>query len=291
MTQMLLPVRRALLSVSDKTGRRRARARARRAQHRDPLHRRHGEAAGRQRRCRCARSAATPGFPEIMDGRVKTLHPKIHGGLLGRRGIDEPSWQRTDRADRPARGESLSVRGDDRASRTAPTRRPSRTSTSAARRCCARPRRITPPSPSSVDPDGLREGPCTSWMPERRHHAGDAIAARGEGFRAHGALRHHGGELSRSAPTVSAAERFPQTLPLVFDKAQDLRYGENPHQRAAFYRDPAARGASIATARCCRARSCRSTTSPTRIRRSSACGSSTSPPASSSSTPIPAESP
>lgn len=29
------------------------------------------------------------GFPEMMDGRVKTLHPKIHGGLLGRRGIDD----------------------------------------------------------------------------------------------------------------------------------------------------------------------------------------------------------
>ena len=29
------------------------------------------------------------GFPEIMDGRVKSLHPKIHGGLLGRRGIDD----------------------------------------------------------------------------------------------------------------------------------------------------------------------------------------------------------
>ena len=29
------------------------------------------------------------GFPEIMDGRVKTLHPVIHGGLLGRRGTDE----------------------------------------------------------------------------------------------------------------------------------------------------------------------------------------------------------
>ncbi|HAI69946.1 MAG TPA: bifunctional phosphoribosylaminoimidazolecarboxamide formyltransferase/inosine monophosphate cyclohydrolase, partial [Gammaproteobacteria bacterium] len=29
------------------------------------------------------------GFPEMMAGRVKTLHPKIHGGLLGRRGIDE----------------------------------------------------------------------------------------------------------------------------------------------------------------------------------------------------------
>jgi phosphoribosylaminoimidazolecarboxamide formyltransferase / IMP cyclohydrolase len=33
--------------------------------------------------------SAHTGFPEIMDGRVKTLHPKIHGGLLGRRGVDE----------------------------------------------------------------------------------------------------------------------------------------------------------------------------------------------------------
>ena len=33
------------------------------------------------------------GFPEIMDGRVKTLHPIIHGGLLGRRGIDENVMQ------------------------------------------------------------------------------------------------------------------------------------------------------------------------------------------------------
>src|SRR6185312_11342362 len=46
------------------------------------------------------------------------------------------------------------------------------------------------------------------------------------------------------------AESFPQTLPLVFEKAQELRYGENPHQRGAFYRDPTARGASIATAHC-----------------------------------------
>ena len=29
------------------------------------------------------------GFPEMMDGRVKTLHPKIHGGILARRGLDE----------------------------------------------------------------------------------------------------------------------------------------------------------------------------------------------------------
>ncbi|MDH5304012.1 MAG: bifunctional phosphoribosylaminoimidazolecarboxamide formyltransferase/IMP cyclohydrolase, partial [Gammaproteobacteria bacterium] len=34
------------------------------------------------------------GFPEIMDGRVKTLHPVIHGGLLGRRGIDDAVMQK-----------------------------------------------------------------------------------------------------------------------------------------------------------------------------------------------------
>src|SRR3546814_2036107 len=33
------------------------------------------------------------GFPEIMDGRVKTLHPKIHGGLLGRRDVDSDVMQ------------------------------------------------------------------------------------------------------------------------------------------------------------------------------------------------------
>src|SRR5688572_21447338 len=34
------------------------------------------------------------GFPEMMDGRVKTLHPKIHGGLLGRRGVDDEAMRR-----------------------------------------------------------------------------------------------------------------------------------------------------------------------------------------------------
>ena len=33
------------------------------------------------------------GFPEMMDGRVKTLHPKVHGGILGRRGTDDAIMQ------------------------------------------------------------------------------------------------------------------------------------------------------------------------------------------------------
>ena len=75
-------------------------------------------------------------------------------------------------------------------------------------------------------------------------------------------------------------------------KAQALRYGENPHQKAAFYVEPAHRRGSIATARQIKARNSPTTTSPTPTPRSNASRSSpTSPPASSSSTPTRAASP
>jgi phosphoribosylaminoimidazolecarboxamide formyltransferase/IMP cyclohydrolase len=84
----LVPVRRALISVSDKTG---------------LVDFAHGldalgvslvstggsAAALRQGGVPVSDVSALTGFPEIMDGRVKTLHPKVHGGLLGRRGTDD----------------------------------------------------------------------------------------------------------------------------------------------------------------------------------------------------------
>ena len=54
------------------------------------------------------------GFPEMMDGRVKTLHPKIHGGILGRRGIDDAVM------DEHGRGQSLPVSTGGRRSRLQP---------------------------------------------------------------------------------------------------------------------------------------------------------------------------
>ena len=82
------PIRRALLSVSDKTGIVEL-SRALSARHIEIL-----STGGTARLLSEAgvtvrEVADYTGFPEIMDGRVKTLHPKIHGGLLGRRGIDE----------------------------------------------------------------------------------------------------------------------------------------------------------------------------------------------------------
>jgi AICAR transformylase/IMP cyclohydrolase PurH len=59
---------------------------------------------------------------------------------------------------------------------------------------------------------------------------------------------------------------YPQTLNLHFEKVQDMRYGENPHQSAAFYRDLAPAPARWPTTASCRARNCRTTTSPTPMR-------------------------
>ena len=82
------PVRRALLSVSDKSGLLEL-ARSRSRRNIEIL------STGGTAQLLTANGipvravAAYTGFPEIMDGRVKTLHPKIHGGLLGRRGRDD----------------------------------------------------------------------------------------------------------------------------------------------------------------------------------------------------------
>ena len=91
------------------------------------------------------------GFPEMMDGRVKTLHPKIHGGILARhdRPDDLAGPGRARHPDvRAGGGEPLSVRGHRRPrGRDASTRRSSR-STSAGRAWSARRPRTTPSSPS-----------------------------------------------------------------------------------------------------------------------------------------------
>ena len=133
-------IRRALVSAFDKTGHRRARRRARRA------------TASRSSRPAAPRSScATPGiavvevsdltgFPEMLDGRVKTLHPKIHGGsssAVGRRARRDDRAPRH-HADRPGGREPLSVREDASATRRATEADRSRRSTSAGPRCSGR---------------------------------------------------------------------------------------------------------------------------------------------------------
>ena len=83
-----LPIRRALLSVSDKTGI---------VDFARALHELDVELLSTGGTAKLLNDNGIPvievadytGFPEMMDGRLKTLHPRIHGGLLGRRGEDE----------------------------------------------------------------------------------------------------------------------------------------------------------------------------------------------------------
>ena len=83
-----MPIARALLSASDKRGLADF-ARALAARGVELLSTGGTAQALRNAGLAVREVAGYTGFPEIMDGRVKTLHPRIHGGLLGRRGTDE----------------------------------------------------------------------------------------------------------------------------------------------------------------------------------------------------------
>ena len=153
------------------------------------------------------------GFPEMLDGRVKTLHPTIHGGLLARR--DVPAHMAALAAARHrARStcwSSTSIRSRPRSRRpTARSTRRSRTSTSAARRCCARRRRTGTTSPCSPTP---RSTPAC-WPSSKRDGARrprHALRARGGGASTASATttRAISDYLSSLQPTTAARSEFP----------------------------------------------------------------------------------
>jgi len=244
---MLLPVRRALLSVSDKTGL---------VDLARELARRNVEILSTGGTARLLASngltvrevSSYTGFPEIMGGRVKTLHPKIHGGLLGRRGVDEAVmalhqiepidllvvnlYPFAETVARPNCGYGEAVENIDIGG-PAMLRAAAKNHESVA---------------VVVDP---LDYPAVVAELEA-HHGQTTLAIRSR--LAAKAFAHTARYDTMVASYLGAvhnvaAERFPDAMPLVFDKVQDLRYGENPHQHAAFYRDPAPRGASISTAR------------------------------------------
>ena len=175
------------------------------------------------------------GFPEMMDGRVKTLHPRLYAGLLAKRDDDEHLDGRrraADRAGRPRVREPVPVRADRRARRrraseeivenidiggptmiraaaknsafAAVRRRPGATTRACSRSCA---------SPTG----GCRSTRASGW----RRRPSPAPRA-----------------TTRRSPRGSAQrtyDGFPPTWNDSYEKVADLRYGENPHQQAAFY--------------------------------------------------------
>jgi len=246
-----LPVRRALLSVSDKTGLVEL-ARA--------LQQRGIEILSTGGTARLLASAGVAvrevasftGFPEIMDGRVKTLHPKIHGGLLGRRGVDDAVMAEHGIA-------PIDLLVVNLYPFAATVARPGCTYEDAIENIDVGGPAMLRAAAKNHDSVLVVVDPADypQLLQELDTHQGGSDMATRARLAAK-AFAHTASydamvaaylEAHAAAPAPDAGRPpFPATLALVFEKVQELRYGENPHQAAAFYRDPAARGAGIARA-------------------------------------------
>jgi len=184
--------------------------------------------------------SAHTGAPEVFDGRVKTLHPTIHGGILGRRAQDE--------TEAAANG----IRWIDVVA------------------CNLYPFEATISDPGVSLAEAVEQidigGPCMVRAAAKNHAHVGVVCDPSDYDRVINALSNGGldaptrGQLAVKAFRHTAAydglistwlaARYdagaPQEGGLPIRKVQDLRYGENPHQTAGFYAEPGATGRSLA---------------------------------------------
>jgi phosphoribosylaminoimidazolecarboxamide formyltransferase / IMP cyclohydrolase len=240
------PIRRALLSVSDKTGLIEL-ARALAARGIELLSTGGTARALAEAGIAVREVASVTGFPEIMDGRVKTLHPKIHGGLLGRRGTDDAVMAREGIAPidllvvnlypfaatiaRPGVSYAEAIENID-VGGPAMLRGAAKNHADVA--VVVDPADYAELLATLVANDG-----ATSFALRARLAAkAFAHTAAYDALVADYLARQH-----------EVADPFPPQLGIALTRIATLRYGENPHQRAAFYRTPGAAPDSIASAR------------------------------------------
>nr|WP_024966018.1 bifunctional phosphoribosylaminoimidazolecarboxamide formyltransferase/IMP cyclohydrolase [Pantoea sp. IMH] len=247
------PVRRALLSVSDKAGI---------LEFAQALSQRGVEllsTGGTARLLADAGLSVTEvsdytGFPEMMDGRVKTLHPKVHGGILGRRGQDDAIMAQHDISPIDMVVVNLYPFAQ-----------------TVAREGCSLEDAV----------ENIDIGGPTMVRSAAKNHKDVAIVVKSSDYEAivaemdanqnaltletrfdlaikafeHTAaydsmIANYFGSLvpAYHSERNQPAGRFPRTLNLNFIKKQDMRYGENSHQDAAFYIEEHITEASVATA-------------------------------------------
>ena len=193
--------------------------------------------------------AAHTGFPEMLDGRVKTLHPKVHGGLLARR-------------DLPAHVQAIAAHGIPAIDWLivnlypfeATVAKPGCTLEDAienidiggpamVRSAAKNWQGVTVLTDAAQYETALAEFESTGAVSGKTRFA-LAVAAFNRIAQYDAAISNY-----LSALQDGGKAAFPDQFNTCFVKTQDLRYGENPHQGAAFYVEPGAREASIATAR------------------------------------------
>ncbi|HCL3853968.1 TPA: bifunctional phosphoribosylaminoimidazolecarboxamide formyltransferase/IMP cyclohydrolase [Pseudomonas aeruginosa] len=246
-----LPIRRALISVSDKTGVVDF-ARELVALGVEILSTGGTYKLLRDNGISAVEVADYTGFPEMMDGRVKTLHPKVHGGILGRRDLD---------------GAVMEQHGIKPIDLVAVNLYPFEATV-------ARPDCDLPTAIENIDIGG----PTMVRSAAKNHkdvaivvNAGDyatvieslkaggltyaqrfdlALKAFEHTSAYDGMIANYLGTIDQTRDTLGTADRgaFPRTFNSQFVKAQEMRYGENPHQSAAFYVEAKKGEASVSTA-------------------------------------------
>jgi phosphoribosylaminoimidazolecarboxamide formyltransferase / IMP cyclohydrolase len=185
------------------------------------------------------------GFPEMMDGRVKTLHPKIHGGILARRGIDDAvmaanaiqpidmvvvnlyPFEQTvanPNCDLETAIENIDIGGP--------------TMIRAAAKNHADVAIVVDPADYAATLAELQSN-VASLSHDTRFKL--ALKSFEHTARYDTAIATY---LSKTLKT-----EFPETLNLQFHRLQNMRYGENPHQNAAFYQEKQPQAGSIAAAK------------------------------------------
>ena len=209
--------------------------------------------------------SAYTGFPEIMAGRVKTLHPKIHGAILGRPDLADDAAAITKHDIVPLElvvcnlypfEETIAREGVSAADAIEQIDIGGPSMIRSAAKNHAYVGVVTSPDQYSRVLELLQNGSLPE--PFRRELAGAAfemtarydraIADYFAGLRGRSAVSA-GDSSSAHRPTSEKVERtLPQTLTLSFQKHTSLRYGENPHQSAAFYVEPAPGPISLASA-------------------------------------------
>jgi phosphoribosylaminoimidazolecarboxamide formyltransferase / IMP cyclohydrolase len=244
---MDLPIRRALLSVSDKSGLLDL-ARALSARGIELL-----STGGTAKTLADAgipvkEVASVTGFPEIMDGRVKTLHPRIHGGLLGRRGTDDSVMAREGIAPIDLLivnlypfAATIAKTGVSYAEAIENIDVGGPAMLRGAAKNHADVTVVVDPSDYPELIAALNANKDTTRFELRARLAAKAFAhtAAYDSLVADYLARQH----------TLATDPFPAQLGIGLTRSATLRYGENPHQRAAFYKLSGARSDSIAGAR------------------------------------------
>ena len=184
------------------------------------------------------------GFPEILNGRVKTLHPKVHGGLLGIRDNPQHKLQMRQNGILPIDLVIVNLYPFEET-----TRKPGVSFDEIIENIdIGGPSMVRSAAKNFRDVAILVDPEDYAWTLQELKETGGCLSL-GSRFRlAQKAFRQTASydasiamHLSRLAEAHGSIEGvgglFPKTLFLCLDKILDLRYGENPHQHAAFYRE------------------------------------------------------